>query len=139
MINGRTKRMGKNICRSLPPPRAGTRSSWFIQAQIGSCLAIYKYRKMRPGRDWALSGVGRGSQYLDMPYSSGNNFNYFCFMDQQTESHKQTHTHHSLTYTHTAHSHTLAHTLAIWNKMAKISARHSIHKQMINLKRTTKI
>lgn len=75
--------------------------SWFIQAQIGSCLAIYKFRKMRPGRDWALSGVGRGSQYLDMPYSSGNNFNYFCFMDQQTDSHMHTHTHHTLSHTHT--------------------------------------
>lgn len=49
----------------------------------------------------------------------GNNFNYFCFMDQQTHTHTHMHT---LT-------HTCTHTLTIWNKMAKISARHSIHKQ----------
>lgn len=53
--------MGKNICRiHVVHIRTHTR---FIQAQIGSCLAIYKFRKMRPGRvglvglEWGVAEI----------------------------------------------------------------------------------
>lgn len=131
MINGRTKRMGKNICRL-------GHALLLLGSFRPRSVPVWPFtnlEKCAPAETGRCRGIVCGAwQYLDMPHSSGNNFNYFCFMDQQTDSHRHTCSSHSH-----IHTHTLLHTLAIWNKMAKISARHSIHKQMINLKRTTKI
>lgn len=134
MINGRTKRMGKNICRRHTNALLLLGSFRPRSVPVWPFTNLEKCAPAETGRCRGIVCVWGVAVFRDMPHSSGNNFNYFCFMDQQTDSHRHITL---ITYTHIQH--TLLHTLAIWNKMAKISARHSIHKQMINLKRTTKI